>query len=238
MAGLFIALLWISASSWFLRRFPHPYSQKTDAGAARNAAADYWQRKGIALLDLAKALGVAFAVVAVALLIQKLTQTWFPNIQDAGPVIQMLQVLATNKFVLITGVALGVATLFHRSLATVNGPEELGSYMLYIFLFCIGLPADFIAVLFNVPLFFVFCAIMAATNLAFTLVIGKVCRLNLEDLLICSNATVGGPPTAAAMCISKGWSKLVLPAILVGIWGYVIGTPLGLLIIEALKSIS
>jgi uncharacterized membrane protein len=147
----------------------------------------------------------------------------------------MLQVLATNKFVLLTGVSLAVATVFHRSLATVNGPEELGSYLLYIFLFCIGLPADFLAVLFNVPLFFVFCFIIAAVNLVFTLAVGKLLGLNLEHLLLCSNATVGGPPTAAAMCISKGWASLVLPAILVGIWGYVIGTPLGLFVVESLR---
>ena len=235
MAGLFIALLWISAAPWFLRHFPHPYSQEADAGAAQNAAAEHWQRKGIALLDLAKALAVAFGVVAVAMLIQKLTTSLFASNKSVNSGLQMLQVLLTNRFVLITGVALGAATLFHRSLATVNGPEELGSYMLYIFLFCIGLPADLKAVLFNVPMFFVFCFIMALTNLVFTLAIGKLFRFDLEDLLLCSNATVGGPASAAAMCISKGWSRLVLPAILVGIWGYVIGTPLGLLVIECLR---
>jgi uncharacterized membrane protein len=101
-------------------------------------------------------------------------------------------------------------------------------------LFVIGLPADLKAVLLNVPLLFVFCVIIAAANLAFTLAAGKLFRLNLEELLLCVNATIGGPPTAAAMAISKGWSKLVLPALLVGIWGYVIGTPLGVLITETL----
>ena len=53
---------------------------------------------------------------------------------------------------------------------------------------------------------------------------------DLEHLLLCVNATLGGPATAAAMAIAKGWPRLVLPAVLVGIWGYVIGTPLGLLV--------
>ena len=30
------------------------------------------------------------------------------------------------------------------------------------------------------------------------------------------------------MAISLGWSKLVLPALLIGIWGYTIGTAIGL----------
>ncbi|NLE38022.1 MAG: DUF819 family protein, partial [Pirellulaceae bacterium] len=34
----------------------------------------------------------------------------------------------------------------------------------------------------------------------------------------------------AAMAVAKGWTRLVLPALLVGIWGYVIGTFLGVLV--------
>ena len=59
--------------------------------------------------------------------------------------------------------------------------------------------------------------------MAVTLLVGKLFGFNLEELLISSNATIGGPTTAAAMAISKGWDDLVLPAMLVGVWGYVIG---------------
>ncbi len=48
------------------------------------------------------------------------------------------------------------------------------------------------------------------------------------------NANLGGAPSAAAMATSAGWPRLVLPAILVGIWGYVIGTPLGVMVVEML----
>ncbi|MFP6896412.1 MAG: DUF819 family protein [Roseibacillus sp.] len=54
----------------------------------------------------------------------------------------------------------------------------------------------------------------------------------LEELVIAINANLGGPPSAAAMAISAGWPRLVLPGILIGIWGYVIGTPVGILIVE------
>ncbi|MCI0535720.1 MAG: DUF819 family protein [Verrucomicrobiales bacterium] len=234
MAGLFIALLWIAGSAWFRRHFPHPHSIGADAGAAKNLAAEHWQRKGIALIDIAKSLAVAFAAVGLAELLRRFITSQFTPGKDAGILLQMLQVLLTNKFVLVTVVSLLCATLFHRPMMKVNGPEELGGYMLYLFLFVIGLPADLRAVLFNVPLLFVFCVIMAATNLVVTLAVGKLFRFNLEELLLCVNATVGGPPTAAAMAISTGWSKLVLPGLLVGIWGYVIGTALGVLVTETL----
>jgi uncharacterized membrane protein len=48
------------------------------------------------------------------------------------------------------------------------------------------------------------------------------------------NATLGGAPSAAAMAVAAGWSRLVLPGVLVAVWGYAIGTFLGLLVTEAL----
>jgi uncharacterized membrane protein len=234
MAGLFIALLWIAGSAFFRRHFPHPHSIGADTGAAKNLAAEHWQRKGIALIDIAKALAVAFAAVGLAELLKRFISAQFTVRKDAGMLLQMAQVLLTNKFVLITAVSLLLATVFHKPMSTINGPEELGGYMLYLFLFVIGLPADLKAVIFNAPMLFVFCVIMAAANLIFTLAVGRIFRLNLEELLLCVNATVGGPPTAAAMAISTGWSKLVLPGLLVGIWGYVIGTAMGVLVTEAL----
>jgi uncharacterized membrane protein len=59
-------------------------------------------------------------------------------------------------------------------------------------------------------------------------------RLNLEELLLASNATLGGPASAAAMAISRSWSELVLPGLLAGLWGYVIGTFMGNVVTEAL----
>jgi uncharacterized membrane protein len=146
----------------------------------------------------------------------------------------MATAILGNPFVLITFLSMLVATLGHRQVEPINGPEELGCYMLYLFLFAIGLPADLWAVVRNVPLLFVFCLIMAVTNLAVTLALGKLFRIDLEELLLCVSATLGGPTTAAAMAIAKGWPKLIVPALLVGIWGYVIGTFLGVSIGELL----
>ena len=85
-------------------------------------------------------------------------------------------------------------------------------------------------VLVQSPLLFVLCTIMAAGNLAATLLLATLFRLDLEDIVLSVNATVGGPPTAAAMAVSRGWTRLILPGLLAGLWGYVIGTPLGLMV--------
>jgi uncharacterized membrane protein len=235
MAGVFVVLLSVGASAFFRRHFSHPHSLEADTTAAENLAAKHWQRKGIALLDIAKALAFGFVAMAIASLLGRAIQAAFGDVSDAGLGAQMLQTLCTNKFVLITGTSLVLATLFHKRLAAVNGPEEIGSYFLFLFLFVIGLPADLKAVLLNAPLFFLFCAIIAGINLAFTLAVGKLLRLPLEELLLAVNASLGGAPSAAAMAISRGWPRLVLPSILIGIWGYVIGTPIGIMVVEILK---
>jgi len=228
-------LLSAAASAFFQRHYPHPDSLEADKAEAETLAAKHWQRKGIGLLDVAKALAVAFVAVAVAKLIERGTTKAFGDVTHAHLAVQMLQVLCTNKFVLITAVSLLLATLFHKPMSAINGPEELGTFMLYLFLFCIGLPADLKMVLVQAPLFFVFCAIIAVVNFAITLTLGRLLRFNLEELLLSVNANLGGPPSAAAMAISAGWPRLVLPGILVGIWGYVIGTPIGVMVVEALK---
>jgi uncharacterized membrane protein len=235
MAGLFVMLLALAGSRFYRARYPHPHSRAADSAAAGNLAAAHWQRKGVGLLDVAKSFAFAFAVVAVAGIIGKLMRSAFGDTSGADAVTQMLQILCTNKFVLLTLVTLVAATLFAKPLARINGPEEFGAYLLLIFLFTLGLPADLVSVLTQAPLFFVFCGVIALVNLGFTLTAGKLLRLNLEELLLAVNANLGGAPSAAAMAISAGWPRLVLPGILVGIWGYVIGTPLGIMVVEILS---
>jgi uncharacterized membrane protein len=235
MAAMFVILLATTASPFFRRRYPHPHSEAASPAAADKVAAREWRRHGVGLLDLAQALAVAFAAVAISRLIGRLTVAAFGDVSHASLGWQMLQVLCTNRFVLVTSVSLAIATVFHKPMAAVHGPEELGLLMLYIFLFCIGLPADLKAVLLKAPLYFVFCGIIAVVNYGVTLALGRLFRCNLEELMLAVNANLGGAPSAAAMATSAGWPKLVLPGILVGIWGYVIATPIGVIIVEWLK---
>jgi uncharacterized membrane protein len=232
MAGFFIIILSIGASRWFRAHYPHPHTLEASTAEAENLAAKHWQRKGIGLLDIARSLAFAFAVVAIATGLGRAAKGVLGDGTHASMKMQMLTILCTNRFVLLTGVSLLFATVFARWLVKINGPEELGAYLLMLFLFTLGLPADLVTVLQQAPILFIFCAIIATMNVAFTLAAGKLLRLNLEELLLAMNATLGGPPTAAAMAISAGWPKLVLPGLLIGLWGYVIGTPVGVMVVE------
>lgn len=246
MAACFIMLLGMAASRWFRARYPHPHSQDLDPTAARNLAAEHWTRKGISLLDVAKSVAFAFAAVAIAHLLQRgmawifataIPWLWarlFGAPLDPGMAYDVLGVFCTNQFVLLTLVSLVLATVFAKPLEHVNGPEEFGAYFLYVFLFTLGLPANLLVLFREAPVFLAFCGIIAVTNILVTFLAGRLLKLNLEELVIAVNANLGGPPSAAAMAISAGWPRLVLPGILVGIWGYVVGTPVGILIVEVM----
>jgi uncharacterized membrane protein len=225
MAGAFIVLLLICRSRWARRWYRHPHS--AEAVDSRELAAEHWRRKEIALVDIAAAVAVAVAVVACA----GWSSAWVAHWLGDSAMAQ----IASNRYVHITAWSTLVATVAHGLLTRIHGADELGAYLLYVFLFVIGLPADLWEVAANVPMLFVFCLIIAVANIVVTFAFGWLLRLNLEDLALAVNASLGGPPTAAAMAVSLGWSKLVLPALLIGIWGYTIGTAVGLAVGEALK---
>ena len=63
-----------------------------------------------------------------------------------------------------------------------------------------------------------------------TLFFAKILGFSLEEAILVSNANIGGPTTAVAMAMSKGWKKYVAPIMLVGTLGYVIGNYVGLFI--------
>ena len=105
--------------------------------------------------------------------------------------------------------------------------EELDLSLIHIL---IGVPASVPMIIKNSPLLLVFAAIVVLVNMIFSLVAGKLLKFNLEDIILASNANIGGPTTAAAMAVSKGWTKLVGPIVLVGTLGYVLGTYFGLIV--------
>jgi len=76
-----------------------------------------------------------------------------------------------------------------------------------------------------------------AIHLVVLLVGGKLLKLPLPELLIASNANLGGPTTACGMAMAKRWDRLIAPAVLVGLFGYAIATFLGWNLVALMKMI-
>ena len=151
-------------------------------------------------------------------------------IPDTGVVFHILHTFFGSEYVWITTVSMAVATGVEKQVAMLSGAQEIGTYLIYLFLFVIGVPASISKILTETPLLLAFTGIMVVVNMVFCFVGGKLLRFDLEDIILASNANIGGPTTAAGMAISQGWSALVGPVMLVGTFGYVIGTYLGILV--------
>lgn len=78
------------------------------------------------------------------------------------------------------------------------------------------------------PGIFAFALVQIAVHLAVLLGVGRLLRFEQKLLLIASNANVGGPTTACGMATAKGWSSLIVPGILAGIFGIAIATFIGI----------
>ena len=231
MALYFFALLLFAGMKFFRTHFTHPHIdavlESGDTQGAKTQAAAYWSRKDISLKDIAMNFAYAAAVVYAAKLIAALIGGLIP---DTGVVFHILHTFFGSEYVWITTVSMAVATRGEKQVAKLSGAQEIGTYLIYLFLFVIGVPASISKILTETPLLLAFTGIMVVVNMVFCFVGGKLLRFDLEDIILASNANIGGPTTAAGMAISQGWSALVGPVMLVGTFGYVIGTYLGILV--------
>ncbi len=99
-----------------------------------------------------------------------------------------------------------------------------------MFFVVIGVPASIPLIIQNSPLLLLFCGIIVVINMTVSFGIGRLFNFSVEEIVLASNANIGGPTTAAAMAISKVWNDLVAPIMLVGTFGYVIGTYSGIIL--------
>ena len=127
----------------------------------------------------------------------------------------------------ITAMTVALATAAPRRLGRVAGADMLGTLLMQLFFAAIGASANVLVVLKVGPLLFIFAGLILLVHLLFLLVGGKLLGLALDELIIASNANMGGPTTAAAMAVARGWQRLVIPAILCGTLGYAVATFIG-----------
>ena len=224
-------LLTIPSVGFFRKHFKHPHidevEKNLDKNSTENAAAAYWSKKEISLKDIA----INFAYAAIVVTFSRLIAEMLSNIIPTGNVLlNMCNTFFGSQYVWITTLSIIVSMIFEKQIEGLSGYNEIGTYLIYLFFFVIGVPASIPMILKNAPLLFVFTLIIALTNMIFCFVFGKLLKFDLEDIVLASNANIGGPTTAVAMAISKGWNKLVGPIMLIGTLGYVIGTYFGIIL--------
>lgn len=134
---------------------------------------------------------------------------------------------SSSGILVVTALIVGFATVFPRRLGALAGAHELGVLLMQVFFAAIGASASIHLVIRHGVMLFVFAVVILTVHLVAILVAGRLGGLDLAEIVIASNANMGGPASAAAMAVARRWEALVIPAILCGTLGYAIATFVG-----------
>jgi uncharacterized membrane protein len=231
MAIYFIVLMMIPAMGFFRRRFNAPHVEKVESGRMKDEgktlAESFWERKDISLKDIALSVGTAFLLVMVSFKIAEFLDGVIPSGEETSFFLNLLNGLFGDQYLMLTTLTFLALALFPKYFESINGSQEIGTFLIYLFFVVIGIPASIPLIVQNAPLLLVFVFIIVVVNMAVSLTAGKLLKYDLEEILLASNANVGGPTTAVAMAIAKGWKDLIGPILVVGTLGYIIGNYIG-----------
>lgn len=230
MALYFFVLISIPSIALFRKNFKHPHIdevEKIGIKEGETAASSYWKSKEVSLKDIGFCIGSAFIIVAVSVSLAEFLSSIIPT---SNALLKIINTLLGNQYLVITTVTMLCATLKSDFFGNLGGAQEIGTFLIYLFFVVIGVPASISSIINNSPLLLVFCLIIVAINMLVTFGVAKLFKFNLEEAILASNACIGGPTTAAAMAVSKSWSKLIAPIMLIGTLGYVIGNYCGIIV--------
>ena len=214
MTLFFLVLFALPSWGWLRRRF----RERDHVDPTGTTALDTGALDRPSLVDQATALALSAVLCAVAFSVEKLL-----GLKGSG-------------IMILTALVVTLATVAPRWLGTIRGAQQLGALLMQVFFAAIGASASIHVVLRVGPQLFVFAALILTLHLLFLLVGGWLLRLDLREVVIASNANIGGPTTAAAMATSRRWDGLVVPALLCGTLGYAVATFVGVAVGSLLRA--
>ena len=135
----------------------------------------------------------------------------------------------------ITGLTVAVANLCPKLMAKLEGDYEMGILMMYLFFAVVGASADIAKMIDSALYIVLFASIIVACHMLVIFTGSRILKLDLATVIIASNACILGPPAAAALAAGKGWQKLITPAVILGVFGYVIANFLGVALASILS---
>lgn len=240
MGIYFVSLTIIPTMKFFRKHYSHPYEDEIEklGTAGENKAAQFWAKKDVSLLDIAKVVSISFVIVAISTELGNFISGFKPETEGMNKLVcffvDLFFGLLGSKYLLMTTFVVILAT-YTKFLSKISGAEEIGTFLIHIFFGAIGAPASIEIILKKSPWLLVFCVIIVVINMIISFIFGKIFKYSVEEICIASNANIGGPTTAAALAIARGWNQLVVPGMLIGILGYVIGNYYGVIVGNILK---
>ena len=130
----------------------------------------------------------------------------------------------------VTILTIVIANLFPRAMDELAGEFELGMIFMYIFFAMVGSSTNAAAFIGSAMNLFLFGVTIMVVHFAVLLTVARLLKVDLAEAIVASGAALVGPAPTAAIAISQDWRSLVTPGIMCGIFGYVIGTFIGVTI--------
>lgn len=106
--------------------------------------------------------------------------------------------------------------------------EALGNLGLHPFLVVIGVHSIVGEIVRVGPAVFYYTLWVVLAHAVVLFGLGWAARAPLETLTVATQACIGGPSTAMAIAVARGWPGLVVPGVAVALLGYALGNYLGL----------
>ena len=139
------------------------------------------------------------------------------------------------NILLVTVLVLVIANIFPGTMNKLEGDFDLGMLAMYIFFAAMGAGTSVTAFIETGINLFFYSVIILLVHLIAVLLIARLFKFDLPEAIIGSAAALVGPAPAAAIAVTHGWKSLVTPGILCGIFGYMIGTFIGVLLTNVLS---
>lgn len=210
VTALYLIVLMALPSIAFLRkRIPSLTIDRAEAEATVTGEPAQVRTVSLDLFGVAAALALAFAISALGY--------WLADL--AG--------LPGFGILFISALALVPGNLYPDLSRHLTGHYQVGMLVIYVFLFVIGASADVWAMVGSALPITLFAIVIVAVHLVVILGVGGLLRLDLAELIIASNACVGGSSSAGPIAAARGWKDLVTPGILCGALGNAVGTFIG-----------
>ncbi|KAL7107060.1 hypothetical protein ACP275_06G030400 [Erythranthe tilingii] len=202
ICALYFLLLFTLAS-----KIPPESAKVTDADSSCPESS----KNKLSVLQMATAIAVSFSICKTA---NSITKTFGIQGGELPAVTAIIVMLAT------------FFPSFFRHLAPAG--DLFALVLMQVFFAVLGASGSLWNVINTAPSIFLFAFIQVTVHLVVILGLGKLFRIDRKLLLLASNANIGGPTTACGMATAKGWGPLVVPGILVGIFGISIATFVGI----------
>ena len=201
-----LLLVAIPSITWITRQLPEHVSSTSAEGEDNET---HESTTAFKLTHVTGAIALSFAICAVA----SALSNWLS--------------MSQYNILFITVLTLIVANLVPKILHNLEGDFDLGMLFMYIFFAAVGAGTD-VSFFFSAALMLFFYGMfIIIAHLLIVLFAAKLLKVDLAEAIVASGAALVGPAVTAAIATSRGWRSLVTPGIMCGIFGYVIGTFIG-----------